>query len=106
VNPDDLEPVELGLMLSKLPFDHALITWARHGIEIAIGRAGAKLDDDIAFVLERLTDDYAGGPYHRQNPMPEYSRLQMARYPPTGDRDLWVRYGPAGPPVVKQAEAA
>ena len=26
------------------------------------------------------------------------SELMRLRYPPTGDRELWVRYGPAGPP--------
>jgi len=26
------------------------------------------------------------------------SELMRRRYPPTGDRELWVRYGEAGPP--------
>jgi hypothetical protein len=46
-----------------------------------------------------LRDDYAGGRYHRQNPLPEHSDLQRRRYPPTGNRELWIKYGPAGPPV-------
>ncbi len=33
--------------------------------------------------------------------------LLRRRYPPTGDRDLWVRYGPAGPPhTAVESEAA
>lgn len=35
-----------------------------------------------------------------------YSDLQRRRYPPTGDRDLWIRYGPAGPPAEVGGTAA
>lgn len=44
--------------------------------------------------------DYPGGKFHQQYEMPEFSELDVRRYPPTGDRALWVRYGPAGPPPV------
>ena len=47
-------------------------------------------------------DDYSGGKYHRQHALDEYSEIQRHRYPPTGDRDLWVKYGPAGPPTVPE----
>lgn len=29
---------------------------------------------------------------------PSHAELMRRRYPPTGDPDLWVRYGPDGPP--------
>lgn len=29
---------------------------------------------------------------------PSHDELMRRRYPPTGDPELWVRYGPAGPP--------
>jgi hypothetical protein len=38
-------------------------------------------------------DDYPGGRYHRNHPLPKYTELQRLRYPPTGDRDEWVRNG-------------
>lgn len=31
------------------------------------------------------------------------TELNRRRYPPTGDRKLWVKYGPAGPPPNDQA---
>lgn len=45
-----------------------------------------------------LSDDYTGGRFHRIHPLPEYAETLRRRWPPTGDRDLWVRYGPDGPP--------
>lgn len=36
------------------------------------------------------------GRYHRANLVPAISELDRRRYPPSGDRDLWVRYGPDG----------
>lgn len=46
-----------------------------------------------------LADDWPGGRYHRPGPLLAYGDLARRRYPPTGDRDLWIRYGPAGPPA-------
>jgi hypothetical protein len=28
------------------------------------------------------------------------SELDKRRYPPTGDKETWIKYGPAGPPTV------
>ena len=50
-------------------------------------------------------DDYPGGKYHRQHALDEYSEIQRRRYPPNGDRDQWVKYGPAGPAVVPEPRA-
>jgi len=49
-----------------------------------------------------LGDDYLDGRYHGQHALPAITELQRRRYPPNGDRDEWIRYGPDGPP----AEAA
>lgn len=91
-----IDPVALALLLSVLPVDHRLVTWAVLGLEIAAGRDG----------VPRLDDDYIGGRWYRANVLAEYSELQLLRYPPTGDRDLWVKYGPAGPPCVAVEEKA
>ena len=55
-------------------------------------------------VADGLTDgwldrDYLGGPYHRAHLIPAVTELDRRRYPPTGDRATWVRYGPNGPPA-------
>jgi hypothetical protein len=45
-----------------------------------------------------LDDDYVGGRLHRHHQLPLITELQRKRYPPTGCRETWVRYGPDGPP--------
>ena len=50
-----------------------------------------------------LDDDRIGGRFHRNGVLLGYSDLQKHRWPPTGDRDLWVKYGPAGPPAAGAA---
>lgn len=45
-----------------------------------------------------LGQDYAGGKHHRGHMLPAIVELDRLRWPPTGDRDLWVRFGPDGPP--------
>jgi hypothetical protein len=47
---------------------------------------------------EAFCADY-GGRYHRPNLIPAITELDRRRYAPTGDRELWVRYGPDGPPA-------
>ena len=53
--------------------------------------------EQVAARTPSLADDWPGGRYHRPGPLLAYGELARRRYPPTGDRDLWVRYGPAGP---------
>lgn len=49
---------------------------------------------------ESHTQDFLGGRYHRPAALiPAFGELQRRRWPPTGDRDLWVKYGPDGPPA-------
>lgn len=102
MNPDDISPIELGVMLSQLEPSCTLFVAARLGLEVAVMRADADMDE----LLARLRDDYAGGRYHRNNPLQEYTQLQRHRWPPTGNRDLWVKYGPAGPPIPEAGTEA
>jgi hypothetical protein len=96
LNPDEVSPVELGVMLSLLPAKHVLITAARLGLEVAELRLGAA-----------LFENFVGGRYHRSHVLPEYNEIERLRYPPTGDRGLWIQYGPAGPPpAALRSEAA
>lgn len=88
MNPDDVDPVALGVLLSTLPPGHILVTAARLGIEVGARRAGVLLDDD-----------YIGGRFHRQHVI-GISRLQKLRWPPNGDREEWIRHGPSGPPAA------
>lgn len=96
MNPDDISPVALAVMLSLLPSTHVLVTAARAGLE------AGRLREDAPLGL----DDYAGGRFHRANTLTEYTKLQRHRWPPSGDRELWIRYGPAGPPAVEGVRAA
>ena len=84
-----LDPVSLGSALARLPHDHELVVASRLALEV---RADAM----------HSGDDYPGGRYHRIHQVPEYTAVQKARWGPTGDRDLWVKYGPAGPPEIPQ----
>jgi hypothetical protein len=45
-------------------------------------------------------DDYFDGRFHRANALTERNELMFRRWPPTGNRELWIKYGPAGPPEV------
>lgn len=43
-------------------------------------------------------EDFVGGLWHRQTVLlPATTELRRRRYPPTGDRELWVRQGPDEP---------
>lgn len=134
MSPDEISPVELAVMLSLLPPGHVLVTAARAGIEVGQLRAEAdelrttpKLPDEPELIgTDKLLDapglrtspklpddgeplcldDYVGGQFHRANELAEYTELQRHRWPPTGDRDLWIRYGPDGPPRAAGSEAA
>lgn len=87
VAADQVDPSDLGLALAQLPHDHQLVVAARLALEARAERMPSY-------------DDYAGGRYHRVHDLPEHTDLQKARWGPTGDRDLWVQYGPAGPPDI------
>lgn len=82
-----LDPVALAVALSLLDPVHPVAIAARAGLDVAAMRSG-------------WPQDYIGGRYHRPTRLPERTALQVARWPPTGDRELWIRYGPAGPPAV------
>ena len=84
-----LDPVSLGSALARLPHDHELVVASRLALEV---RADAM----------HSGDDYPGGRYHRIHDLPEHTAVQKARWGPTGDRDLWVKYGPAGPPMIPE----
>jgi hypothetical protein len=50
-----------------------------------------------AVVISRARD------WGEQGRRPSHAELMRRRYPPTGDVQLWVRYGPAGPPEGRQS---
>lgn len=69
------------------------------GALLVCGEARVIEDLDGAELVERwLGADYLDGAYHRPNALPLLNQIDRRRWPPTGDRALWVRYGPAGPP--------
>jgi hypothetical protein len=84
-----VDPSDLGLTLARLPHDHELVVAARLALETRADRLHSY-------------DDYPGGRFHRIHDLPEHTDLEKARWGPTGDRDLWVRYGPAGPPAIPE----
>ena len=86
---EHIDPVSLGSALARLPHDHDLVVASRLALEV---RADAM----------HSGDDYPGGRYHRIHQVPEHTAIQKARWGPTGDRDLWVKYGPSGPPVIPE----
>ena len=93
----DLDPPRLAALVSMLPPDAVLAV--RIGADVALDRADRQL-------AELLREDHGDGRYHREHPLPEYTRLQIDRWPPNGDRDEWIEYGPAGrPPVGVEAAA-
>lgn len=91
-----MEPHRLAVVISLLPVEQMLAV--RIGADIALERADHQL-------AELLRVDYADGRYHRTHPLPEFTELQRRRYPPTGDRDPWIRYGPTGPPATSRGTA-
>lgn len=93
MNVEDLDPVELAATLGQLDVGHPLLVAARLAVEIAEQRSASSVWDYVC-----------GGRWHRHHPI-GVSELQRRRYPPHGDRELWVRYGPEGPPVVEVVAA-
>lgn len=89
-----ISPVELAVALSMLPAE--LVAAAKVGLEVAALRADTSLD----------LDDVLDGRWHRNNVLHPLTELMRRRWPPTGDRDLWIRYGPAEPPEWPLQEAA
>jgi hypothetical protein len=91
MDPADLDAArDLGLKLTQLPHDHALVIAARLALEIRADRM-------------QSYDDYPDGRYHRTHELPgEYTELQKRRYPPNGDRDEWVRGGAVEIPGQRQ----
>ncbi|GAA5132448.1 hypothetical protein [Pseudonocardia adelaidensis] len=85
LDPDTVPAVALGVLLSTLPRDHPLVAAARLGITIGDSRDGVPLVADYPF---------PDGRYHRPNALPEYCELAKRRYPPTGDRDQWIKPKP------------
>jgi hypothetical protein len=71
---------------------------------LAVGGLSYLLADDV---LEGwVSESYTGGPWCRQHVLlPAVTELQRRRYPPTGDRDTWIRTGPAGPSAQRPAGA-
>lgn len=86
------DAADLGLKLSQLPHNHELVVAARLALEIREARM-------------QSYDDYGDGRFHRTHELPgQHSELQTLRYPPNGDRDEWVRGGPARIPQQRQTE--
>jgi hypothetical protein len=87
-----VDPVLLAVALvqvaEKRQHDDALLVALALAVEAAHLRMPSPLDD------------YLDGRFHRNGVLlPEYTDLQRRRYPPTGRRDIWIKYGPSGPPA-------
>ena len=93
VDAERVDPRDLGLALAQLPHDHDLVVAARLALEARAERMPSY-------------DDYPGGRYHRIHDLSEYTAVEKARWGPTGNRYLWVQYGPAGPPEIPQQRQA
>jgi hypothetical protein len=78
----------------------ALVAAAQGPISDPLATAIRHAAADITGRLSSDRHDYPGGRYHRTHPLGGPSELDLRRWPPTGDRDLWILYGPAGPPEV------
>jgi hypothetical protein len=80
-------PTEVGVALAMVadgrPYDDAVV--------VAIVLAA----EMIAARWPRITDWYAGGRFHRNGDLVP-SELLLRRYPPNGDVEEWIRYGPKG----------
>lgn len=57
-----------------------------HGIAVELAA--------VALTRDPVLDNYAGGRWHRQNAIRGVRDLDQLRYPPAGDRDLWVKPKP------------
>lgn len=91
LDPNGISGADLALCLARVMEtdpDHELVVAARLALEIGYARASRPFN----------IEDFVDGRYHRAPEIAAYSELQKLRWPPTGDRDLWVQYGPAGPP--------
>lgn len=93
-----LPPAVLGVALVQLG-DHRPVT---DPTVIAVLLAA----EQILARTPSPADDRPGGRYHRAPDLDAYGALARHRYPPTGNRDLWIRYGPAGPPTSLHAVPA
>jgi len=92
-----LDPARLAAVISLLPPEQLLAV--RVGAEVALDRADHQL-------AELRGADYPGGRFHRQHPLIYRTVLQRRRFPPNGDRDEWIAYGPAGKPQHPDQEEA
>lgn len=92
-----LDPARLAVVVSLLPVE--VLGAVRVGLDVALARA----DHDYA---ELIRADYPGGRYHRQHPLLYATALARRRFPPNGNRDEWIRYGPAGRPIPDTKKAA
>lgn len=94
----EIDPVTLAVALVQLaeerqPDDALLVALA-----LAVETAHLRMPSPL--------DDYVDGRFHRNGVLlPEYTNLQRRRYPPTGRRDVWIKYGPAGPPAATRGTA-
>jgi hypothetical protein len=97
----DLDPTRLAAAVSLLSAD-TLVAVAV-GVDVGLGRHRmlAQFAEQVA--VHALTDDWPGGRFHRQNPICYPTELQRRRWPPNGDRDEWIKWGPAGAPSVAPA---
>lgn len=77
----------------------ALVQVAEERVDAVFLTALALAVDAANLRTPSWRDDVVGGRYHRNGPLIEVTDLQRRRWPPTGRRELWIRYGPAGPPV-------
>ncbi|MDT0353728.1 hypothetical protein [Pseudonocardia charpentierae] len=76
-------------------------------VQLAAGPICDPIADGVRLAAYKITTGYApssrdhvaGGRWHRNHPLASVTELDMARFGPTGVPDLWVRYGPAGPPA-------
>lgn len=91
----------LGVLLSLLPSRHVLVVAARAGLDVGDLRRAHR-----AVMVESSHAVSAALDWTRQAGEPSHLELQRRRWPPTGDRDLWVKYGPDGPPLPDTSKEA
>ena len=98
-----LDPVRLAAAVSLLPADVLLAVAVGVNVGMGLHRMSAEAAEQVT--VRALVDDWPGGRFHRQHPLyvPE---LQLRRWPPNGDRDEWVHWGPAGAPRSARWSAA
>lgn len=97
----------LALELARLLADYPPVVLMAALVRLAGAHRVATVHaaDQILATSTRPTRWHAG-PYHRRVPLPAHAETARHRYPPTGDPELWVRYGPAGPPPPALAPPA